>query len=111
MCQEKNNPVADALYIIQIIQLTTAYVYPLKGRHISNRTSHRTAIKSLQIEDKELQGTSHTIVCDVSTGTARPYVPTKLRKRLFENLHSLSHPGIRAPKETIVCKFCMARFS
>ena len=90
----KNNPVADALSRIRVNQLTTAYVYPLEADILATAQAAdpeikalRTAPTSLQFEDKQLQGTSHTIVCDVSTGTPRPYVPTKLRKRLFENLH------------------------
>ena len=32
--------------------------------------------------------------CEVSTGRNRPYVPESLRRAVFEQLHSLSHPGI-----------------
>ena len=46
------------------------------------------------------------LLCDVSTGTPRPYVPYKFRKTIFDSLHSLSHPGIRATQKPITtCYF------
>ena len=37
-----------------------------------------------------------SIICDVSTGVQRPYVPVSFRRAIFDSLHSLSHPGIQA---------------
>ncbi|KAG8179878.1 hypothetical protein JTE90_017410 [Oedothorax gibbosus] len=34
------------------------------------------------------------VVCDVSTGSPRPFVPQQLRKAIFDHFHNLSHPGI-----------------
>ncbi|GFW21670.1 hypothetical protein TNCV_4281851 [Trichonephila clavipes] len=34
-------------------------------------------------------------MCDLSTGTARPYIPKKHRQDVFSAMHNLSHPGIR----------------
>ena len=39
------------------------------------------------------------LFCDTSTGIPRPFVPEQLRKLVFKSLHSLSHPGIRAPHQ------------
>lgn len=44
-------------------------------------------------------GTS--IVCDDSTGTLRPYVPECYRRRLFDAVHNLSHPGANASVEML----------
>lgn len=38
------------------------------------------------------------IWCDVSLPNPRPFVPLSLRKQIFQKLHSISHPGIRASK-------------
>ena len=37
-----------------------------------------------------------TVLCDVSTGSVPPIVPTVLRKQLFSALHGISHPRVRA---------------
>ena len=49
-------------------------------------------------------GTSD-IFCDISTGSLRPLVPLQLRRKLFEQLHNISHPGVRASKTLITSRF------
>lgn len=41
------------------------------------------------------------LCCDTSTGKNRPYVPEPLRRLVFDQLHNLSHPGIRATRKLI----------
>ncbi|GFT32035.1 transposon Tf2-8 polyprotein [Trichonephila clavipes] len=38
---------------------------------------------------------STEIMCDLSTGTARHYIPKQHRQDVFSAMHNLSHPGIR----------------
>ena len=45
------------------------------------------------------------IVCDMSTGTQRPYVPKAFRRAIFDSLHALSHPGIRATQRLVTSRF------
>ena len=45
------------------------------------------------------------MLCDVSTGVARPLVPVKHRRAIFDALHGLSHPGIRATQKLITERF------
>ena len=37
-----------------------------------------------------------SIICDVSTGVLRPYVLKNFRRAIFDSLHAMAHPGIRA---------------
>ncbi|GFT69705.1 transposon Ty3-I Gag-Pol polyprotein [Nephila pilipes] len=37
-----------------------------------------------------------TLHCDVSMDRIRPFVPKMFRREIFNNLHALSHPGVRA---------------
>ena len=60
---------------------------------------------SLVFRDTPLLTTDGTIVCDVSTGTPRPYVPANFRRTVFDSLHSLSHPGIRATQRLVTARF------
>ena len=46
-----------------------------------------------------------TLFCDISTGIPRPFVPASLRKIVFDSLHSLSHPGVRATRHLITTRY------
>ena len=60
---------------------------------------------SLDLQPVPLPTSNSTIMCDVSTGVPRPFVPAKFRRVVFDALHSLSHPGIRA-----TCRLLTARY-
>ena len=45
------------------------------------------------------------IYCELSKNTARPYLPEKFRRIAFDNIHSISHPGVRATKSLITQKY------
>ena len=46
-----------------------------------------------------------SLCCDVSGGRRRPVVPLSWRKTVFNSLHSLAHPGIRASRRLISSRF------
>jgi transposase InsO family protein len=41
------------------------------------------------------------LLCDFSTGSARPLIPAADRRNVFELLHGLAHPGIRATRRLL----------
>jgi hypothetical protein len=45
------------------------------------------------------------LLCDFSTGVARPLVPTCFRAAVFSALHGIAHPGIRASRRLISSRF------
>lgn len=47
----------------------------------------------------------HCYVIPPGTGTPRPLVPQQYRRQVFEFLHSLSHPGIRATQKLITTRY------
>ena len=65
----------------------------------------RSAPSSLIFKDIPLPLSDSTIVCDTSTGVPRPFVPSKFRRAVFDSLHSLSHPGIRATQRLITARY------
>ena len=67
--------------------------------------NYRTAISNLRLEDVPFESGTFTLLCDVSTGVARPIVPETWRKRVFDTFHSLSHPGARTTKKLVSSKF------
>ena len=46
-----------------------------------------------------------SILCNESTGVQRPFVPANYRRLIFDVLHSLSHPGIRATQRLVTQRF------
>ena len=61
-------------------------------------TSSSLKVISVPVQDFHL-------LCDVSTGTPRPLVPTSLRQNVFAHLHVVSHPGIRASRRLVSSRF------
>ena len=41
----------------------------------------------------------------MSTGTPRPYVPEPIRRVVFDTLHSLAHPGVRATQRLVTARY------
>ncbi|KAL3173155.1 hypothetical protein MRX96_012290 [Rhipicephalus microplus] len=59
----------------------------------------------LKLKDVQLQGCAIPLVCDTSTGCPRPYVLAPFRRKVFDALHSLSHPGTRATQRLITGRY------
>ena len=107
-----NNPVADALSridiqavnqlppIIDFVAMSAAQAADpdLKKLRLSSTSS-------LRWEEVYIQGTNEILICDTSTGVPRPYVPKQFRYPVFEHLHSLSHPGIRATQHLLTSHY------
>ena len=60
---------------------------------------------SLTLEQVPLPSNTLTLVCDTSTGKHRPMVPPSMRRQVFDNLHSMSHPGMKATQRLITARF------
>ena len=45
------------------------------------------------------------LLCDVSSGCWRPLIPLSWRRKVFQAVHTLAHPGIRASRRLISSKF------
>lgn len=56
---------------------------------------------TLQLRAVPLPTANATLLCDMNIGTPRPYMPQPFRCAVFDVLHSLSHPGIRATQRLI----------
>ena len=67
--------------------------------------AYRTAITNLKMADVPFSGGSCTVLCDISTGSARPIVPEGWRRRIFDTVHALAHPGARTTKRLVSAKF------
>lgn len=49
----------------------------------------------LHLQPHTAPGATQAVLCDMSLGRPRPFVPAALRRRVFDAVHGLSHPGAR----------------
>lgn len=101
------NEVADALSRIEIIEnaidhwtLAAAQKNDSELREMFNSDS-----RALQLTKIRFPEVNADVFCDISTGTLRPFLPKLLRRNVFQSLHRLSHPGIRATQKLVTTHF------
>ena len=101
-----DNTVADTLSrpTIAATQLSIDYAAMSKEQSADEELhALKTAITDLQIQEVSIGDVK--LVCDVSTGTPRPWVPKTMRFRTFQAVHELSHPGMNASVKLMNSKF------
>eukprot|EP00795_Rhopilema_esculentum_P017777 gene17777-biopygen6616 len=104
-----DNPVADALSRLDLNAVYTSS--PLDFTLLAEAQQNDPEMVSLKsssslcLQDVTLPSNAGTILCDMSTSTPRPYVPLSYRRHIFDQLHNLSHPGIRASQKLITERF------
>ena len=67
--------------------------------------AYLTTPTSLLFKEVPFRQQGITLLCDTSTGQARPVVPVSWRRKVFDLIHGLSHPSIRATRKLISSKF------
>ena len=98
------NPVADALSRNVLVleqspvDLETLAVAQSQDEDLKSLFTSST---SLQLKQVPIPHSNKTLLCDVSLGRPRPLVPSTMRRAVFDNLHSLSHPGIKASRRLV----------
>ncbi|KAJ8386951.1 hypothetical protein AAFF_G00161280 [Aldrovandia affinis] len=67
----------------------------------------RTATTGLQLVDVPFDDKGATLLCDVSTGQPqpRPLAPKMWRRKAFDVIHGLSHPGRKPSRRLVTEKF------
>ena len=93
----QDNIVADALSRVEAIAAPVTHDMLATAQQIDEELNKLLSSNTaLQLTKITIPGTSLELYCDTSTGKPLPYVPSSLRRQIFESIHSLSHPGIRA---------------
>ena len=113
----KDNP-ADALSRVIIAPILEGIDYAcmaeeqLKDEEIP---AYRISITGLRFEYVAVPNSSHTFLCVVSLGYPRPVisfsfhfffsvVPSSMRRRVYDILHDLSHPGVNVTVKVVSSK-------
>ena len=105
--------IADALSRIEMNALLSGQPPTVDFTAIADAQANDPQIRSLQsspsstlvVEAVPLANSTNPLYCDTSTGTKRPLVPQRWRRTVFDSLHGLSHPGIRATQKLITSRF------
>lgn len=107
--QGKDNHVADALSRATINALHEGIDYAAMAA--SQREdpawihAYRTAITGLKVEDVPFGPNGVMLLCDTSSGQPRPIVPAGWRRKVFDVVHGLSHPSVRATRQLMASKY------
>ena len=67
-------------------------------RRISSEARTGLQLRAIEVGNRKL-------IVDISNGPARPFVPFSWRKRVFDLIHGLGHPGIERTRQTVSEKF------
>lgn len=92
----KENVVADSLSRINAIQMPLDYHSLARDQETDEEL--QTLLKegsSLKLQKRRMAGTDCEVYCDVSV-SPRPFITKPFRKQIYESLHNLSHPGVKA---------------
>jgi hypothetical protein len=102
----QDNFVADALSPVESVTAPPSYNELAEAQDSDDDL--RTLLGSataLRLEKQLIPGTIVSIYCDTSTGNPRPYIPARLRLKVFQSVHELSHPGTRATARLVAQRF------
>ena len=104
------NPVADALS--RIATLTPSSTIDFVAMAFAQRTDEELnqlrsdpSSSTLELRDHPIATSNNLITCDISTGKPRPFVPKAFRRSIFDSLHNLSHPGMKATQRLITERY------
>lgn len=103
----KENTIADALSRIETINMPVVVTTDELFQEQQNDEELQTLLKSktaITLKKLRLDDGDKTIYCDVSD-QIRIYVPTSLRRRIFDTTHKVSHPSGRTTKKMIARNF------
>ena len=104
----KENPVADTLSraIIAEVHLGIDHeAMAMAQKDDAEVQAYRNTPSNLKLEDIPLRPEGATLLCDTSTGQARPIVPTTWRRKIFDVIHGLAHPSVRTTRKLIAAKY------
>jgi len=108
------NCVADAMSRICSVQVPSKIDYEgmskaqLVDEEIKQVSDSDTG---LVLKHLDFPQTDVKLLCDVSTGTIRPFVPKPFRFQVFSALHNLAHPGVKASTKLLRERFVWKEMS
>ena len=100
---EKAEPLQDVVYAIDSYGVDLqemAREQPLDPDYQRIAQEARTGLNF-----KKVNIGARDIIVDVGNGPARPFVPQGWRKRIFDVIHGLGHPGVERTRQAVSARF------
>lgn len=69
------------------------------------KTLRETKDNNINLELIKIPFLNLEIWCENSTTNPRPFIPCNFRKNIFDKIHGISHPGIRATRKLITSRY------
>lgn len=85
-------------YQLDLQEMARQQVFDPDFRRISTEARTGLTFRKIKVGDAEL-------FVDVSNGPARPFVPQAWRRRVFDIIHGLGHPGVARTRQAVTAKF------
>lgn len=102
----RDNVVADTLSRVDEVQAPVDLEVLAEAQKSDPELQHLLETEtSLHIKKVSIPGSRSQLYCDVSTTTARPLVPNPFRRKVFDSLHSLSHPGANTTAKLVAERY------
>jgi cleavage and polyadenylation specificity factor subunit 1 len=105
----QDNIVADTLSRVEGIAASVTHdmlaTAQQTDEELQTLLSSDTSLRLTKFSVPQVFGKHILLYCDTSTGKPRPYVPASLRRQIFNSIHCLSHPVIRATTKLISQRF------
>lgn len=101
------NSVADTLSRIHEISIPSVIDFDIMAEEQQKDEDLKSFVSDLsQVFTTMIpNGATRSLICNTSTSVMRPFVPTCLRRKIFNTLHGQSHPGIKATVQSITQKY------
>lgn len=102
----ENNVVADMLS--RPVEAITALDYNALVSHQAKDFELRQLLEngsSLQLKQVCVPGSLSKVYCDLSGPAPRPYLTPEFRRLVFDSIHGLSHPGVKATQKLVSQRF------
>lgn len=99
------NVVADSLSRIHPIEFPSSVDFATICRDQEQDTEIPRLRNRLHLRFEQHRMGPYTLWCEMSTGNPRPFIPLQHRHSVFQAVHDLSHPGIRASRTLLVQRY------
>lgn len=97
----KQNVMADALSrVCMLVDSVSPEILYEAQQSDPELSVVRTSLTSLKLVDIEMSP-GVWLLADVSRSNPRPWVPTSLRRMIFDSIHATAHPGARAGRRLV----------
>lgn len=99
----EDNIVADTLSRIEEIAIVD---YEEIAHAQQNDPELQELLKNSSLVFKQsVLPSGNTLWCDISQTKIRPYIPKGFRKKIYDQIHGFSHPGIKSTVKQMVARF------